>query len=97
VSDGTLSEQQLRTRLGQIRAGIEKLEYEALAAEAAGARANHGSMSPMRYRLSSAEAELCQLQDADDDIWGKIRVSLQSALDALANDIDGKAPSFDDT
>ena len=97
MSDRTLSEQQLHTRLDQIRAGIEKLEYEALAAEAAGARASHGSMSPMRYRLSSAEAKLRRLQDADDGMWDEIRVNLQSALDALANDIDAKAPSFDDT
>jgi hypothetical protein len=97
VGDRTLSEQQLHTRLDQIRAGIEKLEYEALAAESAGGWADHGSMSPMRYRLSSAEAELRRLQDADDDIWDEIRENLQSALDALANDIDGKAPSFGDT
>lgn len=91
------TEQELRTRMGQIRAGIEKLEYEAKAREAADGTPATTAMTPMRSRLTIAETELDRLHSAEPDVWDEIRENVQSMLNALANDIDRKAPSFEDT
>jgi hypothetical protein len=97
MKDRQYTEQELRTRMGQIRAGIEKLEYEAKAKEAADGTSAATAMKLMRSRLTKAEIELERLQRAEPDMWDEARENLQSILDTLANDIDRTAPSFGDS
>lgn len=97
LNNRKLTEQQLHTRLAQVKAGIEKLEYEASAEHRRRGEDKDRTMSPIRSRLKSAEEELVKLQSAHDDIWDDVRTNLQSTLDALANDIDGRTPRLDDT
>jgi hypothetical protein len=97
MKDRRFTEQEFGTRMGQIRAGIEKLEYEAKAKEAADGTSSARAMTLMRSRLTKAELELERLQHGDTDVWDEARENLQSILDTLANDIDRTAPSFGDT
>ena len=91
------TEQELRTRLGQVRAGIEKLEFEMHSKQAAAQAEDGSSIEPIRSRLAMVETELDRLHGANDDVWDKMREGVQTMLDALANDVDRRLPRIEDT
>jgi hypothetical protein len=97
VNTRTHTEQELRTRLGQVRAGIEKLEYEKQSKQAVDETSDATVMKPIRSRLTMVETELDRLHAADDDVWDKMREGVQTMLEALANDVDRQMPHIEHT
>ena len=100
MSDRTLAEQSLQTRLGQLSQGLEKLEADLTMRSDAGSsdvteRTEAAEpVAALRLRLADAKRNFERLRHEGLGNWEGRRTELEVTLEHLASEIDALTPRF---